>query len=260
MPQLRVGILVLVGLVILATSPRAQQTTTVYSWTTLAGQAVASLDGTAATAVFGHPVGVVALTDGAVLVADRDASAIRRVAADGAVTTFAGRLDTPGWADGALASARFTRPFAFARTANGGLWVGEEILFTGTRIRHITAGGVVSTVAQFSASLRGLATVSNGDLLAFGASARCESKDGRLILRRGRGRGSVRCTCGRSAGVRIPGSECRGPHRGFSVSPTSASAGAMSRRHTVQSLALRGFPSWAHCPAQVTGNSRPTRG
>jgi len=153
-------------LVLLTALPHARQNLEVYTWTTLAGRAVAPVDGTAATAIFGQPVGVVALADGAVLVADRDAASVRRVAADGAVTTVAGRLDTPGWSDGAPASARFTRPFALARTTGGDLWVGEEILFVGTRLRLITAAGVVSTVAQFSAPLRGLATASNGDLLA----------------------------------------------------------------------------------------------
>jgi len=159
-------------LVLLTALPHARQNLEVYTWTTLAGRAVAPVDGTATAAIFGQPVGVVALADGAVLVADRDGSSIRRVAVDGAVTTFAGRLDSPGWADGALASARFTRPFALARTTGGDLWVGEEILFSGTRLRRITAAGVVSTVAQFSAPLRGLAIASNGDLLvSFGGAS-----------------------------------------------------------------------------------------
>jgi hypothetical protein len=133
----------------------AQQTVSSYQWTTLAGRPVTTaIDGAASVAIFGSPAGMVTLSDDSVLVADTAASAIRRVAPDGTVTTYAGQLHTPGWADGPVADARFSRPLGLARAANGDVFVADEIGYSaGTRVRRITSAGVVSTLAEFTTSV-----------------------------------------------------------------------------------------------------------
>jgi len=135
----------------------ARQATAVFSWTTLAGRAATdAVDGNALSAIFSSPAGVLAVGDGSILVADADASAIRRVTSDGAVTTYAGRIGHAGWADGPVADARFARPLNLALAPNGDVFVHDEIGFGGgVRIRRITPAGVVSTFVQFSSSVRG---------------------------------------------------------------------------------------------------------
>jgi NHL repeat len=142
----------------------AQQTVSSYQWTTLAGRPVTTaIDGPATSAIFGSPAGMVTLPDDSVLVADSAASAIRRVTADGTVSTYAGQLHTPGWADGPVADARFTQPVGLARAGNGDVFVAENtdgrLDLIDTRIRRITSAGVVATLAEFTTSVSPLMAV-----------------------------------------------------------------------------------------------------
>jgi DNA-binding beta-propeller fold protein YncE len=96
---------------------------------------------------FYGPTAVLALPDGSVLVSDTQNHCIRRIAADPArtVTTFAGRMASPGLADGAAASARFRFPLGLARDpASGAVYVAD----TGNHaVRVVDGRGNVTTLA-----------------------------------------------------------------------------------------------------------------
>lgn len=100
-------------------------------------------DGEAAIARFSDPFGVAAAPDGTIYVADAgDAQRIRRITADGTVSTLAG--GAPGHADGPGSLARFNTPSGLAMTDSGALLVAD----TGNNaIRRVTPDGSVSTIA-----------------------------------------------------------------------------------------------------------------
>jgi sugar lactone lactonase YvrE len=102
-----------------------------------------TIDGPAARARFSEPFGIVAAPDGTIFVADAGhAHRIRRIAADGGVSTIAGGAS--GFTDGTGAGAAFSTPSGLALEADGTLYVAD----TGNHaIRRITAGGQVSTLA-----------------------------------------------------------------------------------------------------------------
>src|SRR5688572_30090337 len=78
----------------------------VYRWTTLAGRSgIGSEDGPAADARFNQPRGLARDSFGVLYVADTGNHTIRRIGADGVVTTLAGRAGVAGSADGAGATA-----------------------------------------------------------------------------------------------------------------------------------------------------------
>lgn len=92
---------------------------------------------------FADPFGVAIAGDGTIYVADAgESNCIRKIAADGNVTTLAGGGE--GFADGTGTSASFNTPSALALGPDGNLYVAD----TGNnRIRKITPTGQVSTVA-----------------------------------------------------------------------------------------------------------------
>jgi hypothetical protein len=105
-------------------------------------------EGTPALAtVFGAIVFGVAVTSAAeVLVADTTSSCIRKVSADGIVTTFAGRCDESGFeGDGGTArQALLDRPRGLAVDSAGNVYIAD----TGNgRIRRVTPDGLITTVA-----------------------------------------------------------------------------------------------------------------
>ncbi len=127
--------------------------------TTIAGQSTAgSFDATGASAQFYYPTGVAVDASGNVIVADTQNNRIRRVSPGGVVTTLAG--STQGFLDATGASAQFYYPFGVAVDASGNVIVADQ---NNHRIRKVTPGGVVTTLA-------GLSTA--GFLDATGASAR----------------------------------------------------------------------------------------
>jgi sugar lactone lactonase YvrE len=119
----------------------------------IAGTGLAGADdGVGAQASFSAPVGIAVAVTGAIWVADRDNHRVRRVALNGKVSVVAGGL--PGYVDGPVAQARFTKPEAVAAGPDGRLWIAD----TGNhRIRRVEAHGVVVTVAGagFAGSLDG---------------------------------------------------------------------------------------------------------
>lgn len=114
--------------------------------TTLAGTpgTLGSADGVGALARFNAPVGLAVTGTGVIYIADSQNHCIRSLAADGTVTTLAGMAGSPGTADGVGISAQFNQPNSLALAADGTLVVAD---FGNSRIRSISQGGVVSTLA-----------------------------------------------------------------------------------------------------------------
>ena len=121
---------------------------TPFDWTprieTLAGDGHRGLrDGHVLQARFDEPWGLVRGSDGALYVSEGGSgNRIRRIAADGTVSTFAGT--GPGFADGIGTAAAFDTPSALAVDLLGNLYVAD----TGNHaIRKVSPQGVVSTLA-----------------------------------------------------------------------------------------------------------------
>lgn len=134
---------------------------------------VGSVDGEAGRARFADPFGVAVSADGALVVADGgERPSIRRVAADGQVTTLAG--GRPGFADGAATSARFESPSGVATGIDGSIYAAD----TGNNaIRRLAPDGAVTTLAG-----DGVAGRRDGD----GATARFNGPIGIAIDATGR--------------------------------------------------------------------------
>lgn len=102
-------------------------------------------NGTRLSATFDHPIDIVLDAFGNLYVADRNNNRIRKIAADGMVSTLAG--STEGFADAPGDLAQFDRPTGLAVDAAGNVYVADE---SNHRIRKITPAGMVSTVAGSS--------------------------------------------------------------------------------------------------------------
>lgn len=100
-------------------------------------------DGRGGAARFNAPYGLVATSNGDVLVADHYNHVIRRVTQTGDVSTFAGD-GVPGMVDGPLAEARFDHPQDLAIDAAGNVYVADR---GNLRIRVIGTDGQVRTAA-----------------------------------------------------------------------------------------------------------------
>ncbi len=112
---------------------------------TVAGVAgkVGNVDGAAGVALLKGPGRVLADGAGNVYISDNN-SAIRKLAADGTLSTWAGGTGAAGSADGRGAEARFSFPNGIAVDAQKNLYVADQDNAT---VRKISAGGVVSTLA-----------------------------------------------------------------------------------------------------------------
>ncbi len=102
-------------------------------------------DGPAGVAQVDEPIAVAADRGGAVYVADRNNHRIRKIRADGIVTTLAGDGQA-GFADGSSRSARFNQPYGVALDAAGiTLYVADYLNHAIRKIDLLT--GNVSTLA-----------------------------------------------------------------------------------------------------------------
>jgi sugar lactone lactonase YvrE len=112
--------------------------------TTLAGSGNASFgDGQGAAAQFRLPWGVAVDGEGTVYVADHGNHRIRKITAQGAVTTLAGSGNA-SFGDGQGTEAHFNKPTGVAVDGAGTVYVGDH---SNHRIRKITAQGAVTTLA-----------------------------------------------------------------------------------------------------------------
>ncbi len=113
---------------------------------TLAGWAGAygSQDGLASNARFNYPGGICVDSSGNVYVSDGQNYTIRKITAQGLVSTVAGLAGSSGTTDGPASSARFSGVGGVASSPSGDLFVADTGNYT---IRKITPAGVVSTLA-----------------------------------------------------------------------------------------------------------------
>lgn len=111
--------------------------------TTLAGDAEGFADGMGSAARFDTPSGLGIDGAGNLYVADTGNHAIRKITAEGMVTTLAGD-GIAGFRDGPASQARFNAPIGVAVDAAGNVYVADTY---NDRIRRIGIDGVVSTVA-----------------------------------------------------------------------------------------------------------------
>jgi len=111
---------------------------------TIAGTGTAGFaDGPGSVAKFNQPIDVAADHAGNIYVADNLNHRIRKIAADGTVSTVAGD-GTAGFADGNGTTAKFKNPSGIDIDKQGNLVVADRI---NHRIRIIAADGAITTVA-----------------------------------------------------------------------------------------------------------------
>lgn len=122
--------------------PAAAQT---YYWSAFAGlpPQFGNADGVGTAARFFSPYGMVGTTTGVIFVCDSNNYTIRRIAADGTVTTLAGVAGQRGGVNGIGSAARFAFPTGIA-LVNGALYVTDA---GNHSIRRVTSSGVVTTFA-----------------------------------------------------------------------------------------------------------------
>lgn len=111
---------------------------------TFAGTGVAGADDGTTQATFNSPLGVAADRAGNVYVADYGNDLIRKITADGTVSTIAGKQGVFGMVDGQDTTARFNLPESVAVDATGNIYVADN---GNNAIRKITPTGLVSTLA-----------------------------------------------------------------------------------------------------------------
>ncbi len=112
------------------------------------GRTPGSANGTGLGASFNTPIGIAVDAAGNLYVADELNNLIRKITPAGVVTTFAGSGAT-GETDGAGIAAAFNRPIGIAVDPNGNVYVAD---YGGNKIRKITPGGIVTTLAGSGAN------------------------------------------------------------------------------------------------------------
>ncbi|HSB11000.1 MAG TPA: NHL repeat-containing protein [Blastocatellia bacterium] len=109
----------------------------------IAGSTEGYAEGNALQAQFNTPSGIAIDRAGSILVADTSNNRIRKIAADGRVTTFAGNGNA-GFKDGKADQAEFDGPIGIAVDKRGNVFVADTY---NDRIRKISSDGNVITMA-----------------------------------------------------------------------------------------------------------------
>ncbi|TFV95212.1 hypothetical protein E4K72_18100 [Oxalobacteraceae bacterium OM1] len=122
----------------------------------------------ATQARFNGPTGITFAANGDLYIADSGNFTVRKLAANGAVTTIAGKAGVQGSADGTGTNALFTSPRGIAVDSAGNLYVTD-----GSVVRRITPTGAVTTIAGRQGEFDNLDGV--------GAAARFRTPDGIVI-------------------------------------------------------------------------------
>ncbi|MEO6993560.1 MAG: FG-GAP-like repeat-containing protein [Lacunisphaera sp.] len=119
--------------------------------TTLAGMAGtrSSTDGMRSQAGFDSPEGVAVDGAGTVYVADLGNNTVRKITAEGLVTTLAGTAGVEGSADGLGGAASFRQPADVTVDASGNVYVAD---LGNSTVRKITPEGLVTTLAGLPGS------------------------------------------------------------------------------------------------------------
>ncbi|MES2378346.1 MAG: gliding motility-associated C-terminal domain-containing protein [Bacteroidota bacterium] len=103
-----------------------------------------STDGASTVAKFNAPQSITKDAAGNFYVPEYNNKIIRKITANGVVSTFAGILNTPGNTNGSVFTATFMGPTSVAFDSGGNMFVAD---YTGHTIRKITANGIVTTFA-----------------------------------------------------------------------------------------------------------------
>lgn len=133
-----------------------------------------SADGQGPAARFASPVGLTVDPRGTVFVCDNNNHTVRRIDADGKVSTIAGAAGQSGEIDGTGTESRFDGPSGIASDKLGNLYVTDA---GGHTLRRIDTQGRVTTVAGKAGQ--------KGDADGAGAQARFEEPSGVAIDRDG---------------------------------------------------------------------------
>ena len=107
-------------------------------------------DGPATGAQLRDPSGLAVTPDGGYLIVDQGNNRVRRVSPGGTITTVAGS-GTPGFSgdDGPATAAQLNVPWGVAATPDGGFLIAD---FLNNRVRRVSPGGTITTVAGTGAS------------------------------------------------------------------------------------------------------------
>jgi sugar lactone lactonase YvrE len=106
-----------------------------------------STDGIGAAARFNSPTGMAADAAGNLYVADSGNNIIRKISANGAVTTLAGSNSGPGNADGEGPAAQFNNPVSVASDNLGNVYVADV---GNNELRKVAPNGTTTTLLQSS--------------------------------------------------------------------------------------------------------------
>jgi sugar lactone lactonase YvrE len=101
-------------------------------------------DGKGDQALMKFPIGIELGPDGTLYIADHQNNAIRKITADGTLTTLAGSPDREGLVDGDLKTAQFKKPYGVKLDKTGTLWICDT---ENGVIRKISPDGQVTTFA-----------------------------------------------------------------------------------------------------------------
>ncbi len=147
-----------------ATASTVRKITAAGEVTTFAGKTgvTGHIDGVRSDARFDQPMGIALDGAGTMYLTDPVVGVIRKITADGVVSTFAGSAGAKGNVDGQGAAARFSSPTGIALDDRGNLYVTDGWVDT---VRKITSAGEVTTLAG-KAGVRG-STDGPADLARF---------------------------------------------------------------------------------------------